>query len=402
MPGDAANRQAALAGGACFLIVFAVGAIAYGIWGVHASYPGDHTAGPLGEWFGATAYRWDSNWYTQIAEHGYGSSNVAFFPLYPLLMATVGWPVGSPALGGLLVSAAATFAALSLLYRLTRIELGAAAARRVVWIMALFPTAVFLPAVMTEALFLALSVGAFYSARTGRWGWAVGLAAAAALTRNTGVLLVVPIALLYLYGPRADRAAGAPARPLPKPRFAIGREAALVFLIPAALGAFLLFAWIEFGDPLATWHAQGVEWDREFRGPLGAVPPAAADAWNGLTHLTGGLSGVLSYGDPAHAAFRSIREIGWFVFAVVGLVGVLRWLPPAYGAYAGLAMLVPLSTPAPDDPLASFSRYLLVLFPLHMFLAAWTSTRLRLACVLIPSAGLLILYTVELANGRWV
>jgi len=400
---DDAARQAAMATAACIALSFVVGGVAYALLGVHESYPGTHQSGPLGEWFGATAFRWDSEWYLRITDHGYNEIRLAFFPLYPLLASALGAPIGSPAVAGLLVSVAATFAALLVLHRLTELELGGAAASRAVWIVALFPTGVFLPAVMTEALFLALTVGSIYSARLGRWGWAVGLAAAAALTRNTGVLLIVPIVLLYLYGPRADRA------PVPKqagwsPRFPVRRDLVLLAAVPLACAGFLAYGWASTGDALASLHAQDEVWDRQVDVPLAATWLAAEDAIEAVGDLaTGpGLGRAVAYGDPTYVSLRALREFAWLVFAAVALVGACRRLPPAYGVYAGLAMLVPLSAPAPDDPLTSFSRYLLVLFPLHMWLAGWASTRARLAGVLVPSVLLFVLYAVELANGRWV
>ena len=382
---DDAARHSAMATAACFALAFVVGGIAYAVLGVHESYPGmTHESGPLGDAFGATAFRWDADWYLRIAEHGYTETRLAFFPLYPLLIRGLGAPIGSPAVAGLLVSVGATFAALLLLHRLTELELGRAAAARVVWVLALFPTAVFLPAVMTEALFLALTVGAVYSARTGRLPWAVALGAAAALTRNTGVLLVVPIALLYL---SADR------RP-------VRHRLAFLVVLPAAVLGFVLYGWWLTGDAFASLNAQENEWHRQVEFPLAGVWHGAVDAVQGLGDL--GIRGALAYGDPAYVSLRAVRELAWVAFAAVGLVGAFRRLPPAYGAYAALAMLVPLSAPAANEPLGSFSRYLLVLFPLQMWLAAWAETRARLAAVLVPSVLLFVLYAVELANGRWV
>src|SRR3954467_2623401 len=105
-----------------------------------------------------------------------------------------------------LLSLVAFAAALVRFDRLTVLETGdALVARRAVWLLALFPASLFFSAVYTEALFLLLSVGSFYAARQGRWAWAGVLGGAAAMTRNVGVMLLVPLALLYLNGPREDR-----------------------------------------------------------------------------------------------------------------------------------------------------------------------------------------------------
>ncbi len=77
-------------------------------------------------------------------------------------------------------------------------------------LVAFFPMAFFFSAVYSESLFLALSVGCIWQARTGRWAWAGVLGGLAAAERNSGVMLVVPVVLLFLYGPREDAVAARP------------------------------------------------------------------------------------------------------------------------------------------------------------------------------------------------
>jgi hypothetical protein len=168
--------------------------------------------GGLGDVLVAPAARWDSVWYLAIASGGYAeATRTAFFPLYPLLVRLVGAPGAAVSdartaylLAGIAISLAALPAALYAVHRLTALELGRGPARTVTWLVALFPTAFALSAVYTESLFLALSAGSLCAGRLGRWRWAGALGALAAASRSTGVLLVAPLALLYLYGPRAD------------------------------------------------------------------------------------------------------------------------------------------------------------------------------------------------------
>src|SRR5581483_12500553 len=60
---------------------------------------------------------------------------------------------------------------------------------------ALFPAAAVLVMGYAEALFMALSVGAFLALRTRRWEVAAGLGLLAGLCRPLGVVLVVPAAI---------------------------------------------------------------------------------------------------------------------------------------------------------------------------------------------------------------
>jgi Mannosyltransferase (PIG-V) len=354
--------------------------------------------GPLADLLLAPAARWDAVWYATIAQDGYpdpsDNAKAAFFPLYPVLMRAVGWIVGSPLLAGVLLSLACFLVALALLHRLVTIELGHDDARGTLLLVAFFPAAFFFSAVYAESLFLALTVGALLAARQGRWAWAGVVGGLAAATRNGGLLLLVPLALLLLYGPRADRLAQAGAdragwRARLRPRHRLGREALWLALVPAGLGAYLLYAGLVLDDALAPFHAQAL-WLREFA-PLGAVPTGARAAWDGLRSL------VQDGGTPAAA--QDVLLFAFLLFALAALAGALRRLPAAYGAYAAVALAMALSYPVEAQPLMSLPRYLAVLFPLHMWLARWSRERGRLERVVAASAVLLGLLTAQFA--RW-
>src|SRR4030081_2658166 len=93
--------------------------------------------GAVGDVLAAPVVRWDAVWYLHIAEHGYPhTTEAAYFPLYPLLVHVVGFVARSEVVGAALVSLVAFFVALVALHRLTELELGAAAARRTVILVA--------------------------------------------------------------------------------------------------------------------------------------------------------------------------------------------------------------------------------------------------------------------------
>ncbi|HEX4678481.1 MAG TPA: hypothetical protein VH210_04625 [Gaiellaceae bacterium] len=57
--------------------------------------------------------RWDGGWFARIAQHGYEQPHftTAFFPLYPLLVRIVPWPLGGRyVLAGVIVSLVACVA----------------------------------------------------------------------------------------------------------------------------------------------------------------------------------------------------------------------------------------------------------------------------------------------------
>src|SRR5204862_381589 len=108
-------------------------------------------------------------------------------------------------IGATVISLVALAVGLRLLHRLTAMELGAPVADATVLLLAFAPVAFFFSAPYTESVFLLASVGAFLAARSGRWALAGIAAAVASGTRSAGALLLLPLLILYLYGPRADR-----------------------------------------------------------------------------------------------------------------------------------------------------------------------------------------------------
>ncbi|MDX6664568.1 MAG: hypothetical protein QOG68_774 [Solirubrobacteraceae bacterium] len=345
--------------------------------------------GPVGDLLVAPAARWDSVWYLQIAQHGYAdTTHAAFFPLYPLLARVVGAPFGSALVGGLLVSFAASIAALALLHRLALLELGAAPARAAVWLLACFPTAFFLSAVYAEALFLALALGSVYAARTGSWGWAGALGGLAATTRSAGVLLLV--ALVLLWWTRSERRRD---------------DLANLLWVPVGLAAYCVGLALAGLDGMAPFHAQE-QWFRHFAGPFVGVWDGAVAAWDGARQLLSGARTPIYFtkagGDPYLNAAHNLELFATLLAVVPMTVGVLRRLPLAYGAYVVAALALPLSYPVEPQPLMSLPRFVLVLFPLFLWLGWWAARRRHRLLVLGGLfLGLQALGAAEFATWHW-
>ena len=307
--------------------------------------------------------RWDSDWFLRIAENGYTwpSSTPAFFPLYPLLVAGLGWVLlGHNLLAGVLISLAAGSTAFVLLYRLTCLKLGDEVARHAVLFLAVAPTSLFFGAVYSESLFLLLAVGAFLLGERRRF-WQAGAAAGLALlTRSAGVALLPALVVLAWRAPERRRAlTGIAVAPL------------LFAVYPAVLAI-----WI--GQPLAFLDAQKVVWQRR-------ISPA------------GPLGGVI-----AAAQHRELLDLG-VAFALIGL-GVVAWrrIGPAYGLYTLTSVAIPLTFVSDKEPLWSMQRFAIVIFPAFMALATLTRSRRSVAITATILAAGLCVYVVRWALWYWV
>ncbi|MBV9803634.1 MAG: glycosyltransferase family 39 protein [Solirubrobacterales bacterium] len=410
---DAATHLALRAMLGSRAIVWGAGLLALALFGqktsVSTSMDVHHLTAPFGSaaanFLSAPAARWDSVWYLTIAHAGYPTpASSAFFPLYPLLIRGGALVLGSELIAGTLISFLAMTTGLYLLHRLVRLDLAPAQARATVMLVAFFPASLFLSAVYTEALFLMLSVGAIYAARLERWAWAGVLGALAAATRSGGVLLVVPLMWLYLYGPRSggELAVLAGRRRGWVPRYRIGRSVAWLALVPAGLLAYMGYLGLAHHAPLAAFQAEAV-WGRHFAGPFGGLLKALADA---PTDLRLGLSGhTVAVGAAAPVSWQThnLIDLALVGFAAAGLVLSRRRIPLAYTVYAVALLVQALSYPVVLEPLESFPRYLLVIFPVFMGWGAWLGERPRLyGRVIASSAALLAGFSALWAIWAWV
>ncbi len=360
--------------------------------------------GRVGNLLAAAAVRWDGVWYLKIAHGGYRSlAATRFFPLYPALIHVVSWLTGSEVIAGVLVSLAAGFGALVLLHRLTTIELGSRVADVAVDLLAFGPLALYLSAVYAEGLFVALGVATMLAARRERWALAGAIGALAALTRVNGVLLVVPVVVMFLYGPRS--APGAVAAPVRRfaPRHRPTRSLLGAGLIPCGTMLYSGYLWLAGYGPLAYLHAQTRLLRHELLFPLLTVARGAQIAWLQLTLGLSGRAGVLvPHARTLLTSSQSFVGLLVLLVALAALPLLARRLPIAYAAYLAAGLLVPLSSPTVGNPLAGLARYESALFPLYMVAALWAVERGTRRQVLLVSVLLLAFFTAQFATWHVV
>jgi hypothetical protein len=298
----------------------------------------------------------DALWYQRIASTGYRTDDgsAAFFPLYPIAIALLAAMPGiGPAVAATVLAQASFFGALVVLHALAAREFDRPTARLAVRYLAVFPTAFFFLVPYTEAPFLLLALLTFWYARGGRWGPALLFGTLAALTRSVGIVLLPALLVEVIVQYRGYRVA-VPILPrgkvlwrsLPKVLAACGPAVGI-----AAYG----FYWMLHGDLMAPLRAQD-GWGRQHTPPWLTL-------WHGVT-------------SAVH--IRGYWLIDLLVFGVV-LVVVLagaRLLPASYLTYAVVSLLLPLTDPWPPRPLMSVPRFVVVVFPAMLVIAAAVRKRL--------------------------
>lgn len=327
--------------------------------------------------------RFDSGFYLNIAQHGYWPASTlhqqtdwVFYPLYPLLISSIGKLFGGNAtaytIAGIFVANVAGAFMVVYLYLLVRKEFTSKVASRTVLYLAVFPTAFFFSAIFTESLLLGFCIASIYYARKHCW-WLAGLCGGlAALTRLQGVTLIVPLTWEYLRTVSEDYA------PLPAelPRNPIERAiiqlrfyfrglflatcelknwliALVLGLVPSGLLIFMIYGKIAVNDFLATFHASAWGWRRHISPP-----------WRLL---------IFSLRHPILG--QPLNWNFWVLNIVTALtcLAVITWaarrLPMIYVLYTGVMVLLPLTS----SLLNSFGRYALLIFPAFILLALFTS-----------------------------
>lgn len=283
--------------------------------------------------------RWDGLHYQRIAAYGYHNAPElsAFFPLYPLLARSLSQLTGIDILTCLLIiSSLAFLLLLRVFYQIAADELGPSAARGASAALALFPTAFFFYAPYPHALSLLLTLLAYRCARRAQWIPAAAAGLAAGLSHSTVLPLALMLAwevLLLLKGRRS----------------LIAWTPALVPLTPL-LGTALFLAWrIRQGFPEFSSLMSSI-WGREVQAP-----------WQTLIDIP-----LQFQHGPVYGSLWTDLLALLAAFAV--LVWGLKQLRFSQWLYQASLLLYLLTTSVRNQPLTSFGRYALMLFP--MFLCA--------------------------------
>ncbi|MFF4171271.1 hypothetical protein [Streptomyces sp. NPDC001744] len=279
--------------------------------------------------------RWDSVWYTRIAEHGYGyevtlpngdvHSDLAFFPLLPALergLSTV-LPLDA-ATAGLLVSWTAGLAAAWGIFKCGAHAFGPRTGTVLAVLWGVYPTAFVQSMAYTETLFTALAAWSLYAVLRDRWILAGLLCAAAGLTRPTAAALVAALGTAALAALVRDRRLPA-------------RTVAGVLLAPLGWLGYVVYVGVRAHSPTAYFEVQAA-WGNSIDGGLALARFVVGLPWPaalGLTAVLALLAGLVvlcvRQGQPLPLLAYTVGVV------LVSLVGAAyfgsrpRLMMPAFG-----------------------------------------------------------------------
>lgn len=289
--------------------------------------------------------RWDSEWQLSIVKWGYivpddlisGYSNIAFFPLYPYMIKLLTFWLPQQfqtesvwILVGLLVSNICFLLALYGISKLSARLFSSRTAYLVPILMICLPCGFYFSAFYGESLFLCLIVYTMILAEQDQWKWSALCAAFAALCRPHGVLILFPVAYLYLSKRNWNFKK-------------LGTAWLWYLLVPAGICIYFFYLYRLTGDFFAFFKAQS-SWGRS------------------LTDL----SAFSLYFEPLHTRHNRPTTIDLIMIIaslILSIIMIIRTKNKAYGIYALICTLVLIGT----GNLYSMMRYTAVIYPIWMF-----------------------------------
>lgn len=337
------------------------------------TYPSDlfpyHNVAPYPNAWLAMWQRFDANWYTSIAENGYGSiaGDDHFPPLYPLLIHLTTPIFGNGFIAGLIISQLATLYTLKLMVDLFSQWSNFPSGKQTVAYYLLYPTSFFLFSAYTESLFLMTTLLALRSMKNKSWAWAGFWVFCAITTRLQGAALFIP--MLYLMWQDQPF--------LRKLQYWAGLAIAgtgflfYIFLRSTQVSGNAL----PFSEP--AWRAK-------------LVPPWETYLYAVRTLLSGD--------------FNHIDLLNWMVVTFFILLLIIGWkqIPIEYNLYTAFSLLIMLIRIVETQPLISMSRYSLTLFPSFFILGQAGKHPWRRRILIYSFIALNMFLSSEFFGWGWV
>lgn len=319
----------------------------------------------------------------------------AFFPFYPLLIRLFSIPLGllqltqiaTATLAAVVVSALGILAAMLALYDLTHESLGEDGGMRAVFYLLIFPTSFYFVQVYTEGLFVGLAFTCLAMLKRRHLAYAALLAGAATLTRAVGVMLAIPMAIVWFRTHQRDL------KHLDWARLDFKRLLWHMLLALTPLIVFLVWQFSYYG---AAFHY--VETNFFGRPPI--------DIQKGFTLWTGVFNKMISGFSQQPDAFGQLVSVQFganylieFSCMAIGLIAILRCLKtdPEVAWFSLAVFLIPLLSGPPG-----IHRYLLAAPAVFITLARWGKNPVFDRAWTLASLLLMGLLAMLFAFNFWV
>jgi hypothetical protein len=321
--------------------------------------------------------RWDSLWYTRVAELGYGyevrlpngdvHSNLAFFPLLPWLERALHavTPL-SYADAGFVVALLASLAAACGIFAVAEHVYGRRVGVCAVLLWAVLPVGIVQSMAYSESLFTALAAWSLYAVLTGRWVGAGALAALAGLTRPVGLAVVAAVWVTGVISFVRDRSARGASGARDGEHAPAARRALGMLLAPLGAAGYVLWVGHRTGKGLLGYLDVQAGWRNGFDGGY-AFGRFVADKFTSFPSALAG-AGLI---------------IGVALLIWLYVTGVRQRQPVALLVYTGVVLALALCA---SSYFGSKPRLLMPAFPV-LFPLARALARLRTSRSALVTAG---------------
>lgn len=325
----------------------------------------------------------DGVYYLLIAANGY-TSNAGFFPLFPLLIHLLLFPLNIQAfdivqiLTGLFLSNIFFLAAMLVFYKLISLDYKSGVAMQSIIFLLIFPTSFFFASIYSESSFLLLTLLSFYFARKQKWllaGLCGGLLSA---TRIVGIA-IFPVLLYEYYIQNKDL-------------ILINKKTLLnilsIFISPLGLIAYMVYNNAKWGSYFYFVEAQGKFFNDRSVSSIVFFPQTIFRYLKIFTSVS-----------PAqYEWWIALLEFSTFVFAITLLyVAFKKKVRFSYILFALLCFIVPIST----GTFTGLPRYIAPLFPMFIAIALIKNCWIKVLYT-VTSSVLLFILLILFSRGYFV
>jgi Gpi18-like mannosyltransferase len=284
-----------------------------------------------------------------------------------------------PQLGGIILSNLCFIAAACIFYLLVKKLFNKSIALYSWLALLLFPTSYIFSAFMSESLFLLMLLLSIYFGFEKKWITAGIFGALLSATRNTGILVIIPLIIIFLQDELGNK-------PFKFKHLALifnKRFILTLILVPLGLVFFMFFLGKTINDPFGFINIQRF-WEK----PVNDISILLAIPYSFINWELEGSFNIHLYNLFYFLLYVSLFIYGYYKKVIpVSLLSILPWL------------FIPLLA----GTMLALPRYLSVLFPIYILIGILLSKHKVIAVAFYILSGLLSLYPLySFIQGYWV